>query len=1540
MTPEERRAKLQELKQAAPNNERKARLQALKASDVGRIADDPDSAITIPPAPDHSEFDRAIETRDTLITDGVQKSIAARTAFADSALSYRNVPFVSAPLDSTSISAEETVQKIEASQGIDFGVQRPVFVDQLKDWGAQKFDHLAESRMWWARHKHAAAAKAGEMVGDATVNFDFGMATLDWSTYVNKKWKLLHVPKDRRAELESRILPPIEINGKKFKTGTSAAFDVIGQSLRARTEQVTGEIVKMYGDLPQAAFKAGYKIGGGANVVPDNVLQQMGASLAETGNQRIAAQKDQVPLVAAQLGENLTWIEVVNHNQYTKEEMEQGLFYSDLNDMGKYKTISMLGMVLGDALAEMNYDPFMLLSHVSTGAIEGAAKVHARVNPESAARIKGAISRSTWTTTDAYDSYVQAKKNFNDFHEKVMGKAAESKDFTGEKQIPAEDMQKLVKLRQAMLREEMFLDNFKDAGPHERIMPGSARRNPEELPKMKETEVYFQPVGVKGETIDTAAPRGTAPGVRTIGKVRVLDTYPWRKDTADGPMWAQRSEAGQARNTWNFPEDAVRDDEGRVMHLDPMTGKEVWITPPKGKYLGGKRTKISLMEGLRSETRTKPINQVQAELYDIRKRELQAQQTTPIDWNKTDDLPLFQHRQLLGPDDAENAGTGLEHMIKTGGTGVDDITIKPLVPEYGGMPQSQLGLIDWRKIDRANKATAAAKEFENTKQYDIFSSTERMLANHEDIVKRNLGYARAQGDKAKIKLYNKHLNQIKKARRFDMKVQEFDEKWLPPEAQNIMDTPETYNNWMLTAHDRVAASLYPGGFAFNMMHLVSNPTILGRKFMPDSWAEAVKAGTMARPNPFKFFDMWMPGSGQRFRAQILQFDQEHRAWSEFITNEAERAGIIEKRSQWNPKYNWNKYKIHDKHNELAFDILNTAPEAPGYEELFNSAPKPIQEFCGKIRAYLDHQADVQAIPMRGKKGRLIGYIHHVFDRKALEGGARSMEFVGIPRKAEVFAAHLLPRSGVEGYPRDAMLALDVYGRASARKRILEPLYQDIISTGTEIAHARNFPGAQSYANDFVSEMQGRPTFVGAKMDEVVGPVMSKMGKNWVPSSIDRSLMGLSTLIWSGLIAGNQRYPVMQMANAVATTSGRFGLFRTARGLLDMATPEGQMLAKNLGTYQSFESIHESDAFRKISSILTERGYTISPLGVQSTGSIEMAARGMTGLAAVDMHLNKMGFATLDEAKEAGFGGAIAFDSMRSAEEINHMFGTRGRSPWVSRFFPKGLNTAATQFLGFVPKQIEELTYQAGRNPGKIMEFMMVSGWLSRLAAEEQGMDITDYVGMGFAPKELADFTSPAMDGWMSMLDFMEAASNRDPEEATKAADKVVNSLAILVPTMGQVERTMRDVERYNSGVVYSASGEKQRNLVKGLSGEGTSMPSFGGDLIPTLLGQRSIRDKLFSMGQDAMRSERKSKFFARKEAVTNMINAYDENRFDDFDKNVQKVADLGMPLSGDMIEQVRKAREISWVFRTVENDPVLIEDYMTTIDNFGIDWEP
>jgi len=567
------------------------------------------------------------------------------------------------------------------------------------------------------------------------------------------------------------------------------------------------------------------------------------------------------------------------------------------------------------------------------------------------------------------------------------------------------------------------------------------------------------------------------------------------------------------------------------------------------------------------------------------------------------------------------------------------------------------------------------------------------------------------------------------------------------------------------------------------------------------------------------------------------------------------------------------YVLNPEASKRFYDIMNMVPNTEKYDMAMAALSEAERRSLRRLRQELDFVGD--KLGLRNTDKYIEGYIDHVWDRHWNDHGARMQEIRGLGASTEVHNPHLIERQGNTGYVHDLALALDNYARGASRKLHFEPMYMDLQDAAKiHLERNPGDVWFAQYVDHMINNFKGRPSTLGQWVDlnlaglnarmrahekvvstarkmgkayevqgnvtaaagRVLEPLPGKLGRlggamqaeglrvseygsqmavNGMPlyniGDASRTAMGVSALVYSSVLGGSGRYFPMAVATGLATTGSRYGIFNTLRGIMTMGTQEGRALAKAAGLDKQWVQILEDAAWTKLGN-LASKSPTFNGLTVvgPSISATENYIRGWTFHAAMGDLMRKQGFTSWQEVVDAGFGRAYMSEALRVTEEVNHLFGQLGKPPTFHRFSKSG-SVAATQFLSFIPKQTEELLSQTMKNPGKIIEYVMISGYLQRVAARA-GLDISDYVGGGFLPGSPDEATSISMD---TMLSFMDSASEMGmlasgEGDATKAATanrELVRNLKSFIPFAVAVQRGTRTFDALRTGGLYGESGK-------------------------------------------------------------------------------------------------------------------------------------
>jgi hypothetical protein len=647
-----------------------------------------------------------------------------------------------------------------------------------------------------------------------------------------------------------------------------------------------------------------------------------------------------------------------------------------------------------------------------------------------------------------------------------------------------------------------------------------------------------------------------------------------------------------------------------------------------------------------------------------------------------------------------------------------------------------------------------------------------------------------------------------------------------------------------------------------------------------------------------------------------------------------------------------RMKTNKEMSEILFDMLDT-PEGSetfiGIAELYNLTDEQLKAVAD-IRKELNIIANKLGIEGTSRMIGDNGYIHHAFDPNWYAKGGTLPENAGLSANGHVFLAALLRRNGAAGYSRDAVAVLDLYSRGVARKLHIEPGLLRFKERIKMVAMA-DPSKAQilDYGDLVIKQIKGEPSMLGSLIDKMASRIAGAQGKVYQPGTVSRKVMAVSGLMYSSLLAGNRRYPIMNIATSLATTGAQFGLFRTVKGMFKAATPEGQLLFEAVGGNKLWSKIFEAGPSGDKG--LVDRLLELAPKARILAPSIEDTEnfiRGMTFWASIDETLTKGGFRNVAEAHEAGVLGEILFDSLRTTEEVNHYFGVASKPPWMSRISKSG-SVAATQFLSFPFKQGEQLLAMAGQNPGKIGNYMMLSGWISRVGAQELGLDLREYVGFNFAPGSARDLTSPGVAFMLSAVKMMGSMSALhdgygDVETARMDVEDFVKKGETLIPLLGRVKELVRYEEVRTTGQLAIPGLGYSREVDVEFGGIGGFMPIPTGEkgqrseAMGILTGARSVGGSLDVAARKKTQQVINSAAIERLALADKAWEAMQSGDNAEMVRQLKRMAKMGFPV-GDISSTVKaraEAARLHWYILDLRRNRRLAHKLVPIMDEYGI----
>ena len=938
--------------------------------------------------------------------------------------------------------------------------------------------------------------------------------------------------------------------------------------------------------------------------------------------------------------------------------------------------------------------------------------------------------------------------------------------------------------------------------------------------------------------------------------------------------------------------------------------------------LGGVEELLNYPRFKRRWLRTKTADEVHAERLEERKAmaNMQSSHIQPRVHPLVDDkapLPEFWDRVANGADDAEDAAEGLGRMA--GGADPADIRVHlNNVPERAAMssgriiPGTRDNTID---MDAVGAYLKAAKDRAKMRQLS--------LAEYDpEIAALNQGYKRARAKYA------------------DGKVP-YDKGWLAAPRKSAGELAESAWNdaYRVNHYDRIADGLYPHTWALKMPSLLRTPWMVNRE-------------------PMRVMNAVDPGSWRILRGAMLNQENEmmlmntrfNDAAMEFGALTIKKPSSIKKAIQTNAK---EKIAVNQKMSALLADVLETSPiENPvGYENLMRGLTVKQRTAAAQIRKELDQISN--RFGFTGGDLFERDYMPHVWDEGLFATGNTPPHLFGMSKNANLFMAHMLKRAGKGGYSKDAVASLEVYSRSASRKMHMEPSLQRIRARAVNIV---SDPSRQadafylSYIDQMIAGLRGDSSALGGLVDQVLEGASKSTGIGaYQRGGVSRTVMSVGGLMYTSLLAGNRRYPVMAISTGLATTGAKWGVFRTTKGMFKMATPEGQLIFKSMGGHKTWGKIFETDKSGGIK-ILNKftHGAADVHLASPSIQSTENYIRGMTMWTSIDEHLTKMGYRTIHEATADGMVNSILFDSLIETEAVNHFFGIASKPPWMNRLSKSG-SAVATQFLSFTPKQAEQLLSMAGDNPGYFAQFMMLSGVIARIGREEMGIELSEYVGLESISLDSRKMVSPGIDALRKfvvyMTDFtavMEGHGNVD--DCTRSGEDLMASFEVLVPMLNRARETADAAAAAATGEIWRPGQGKVRDVDLHYMEVGdTELPILGphgdrGEALAMGMGVKSTESVMNSEARQAVSREVNSLAIERLEVVEQAHQAMRSGNWDDFDKQVELMVSQGWPVPdvSDRVLQQQYIEGLSWHITLLQRHPELAHKIIPMMMNRGI----
>lgn len=767
----------------------------------------------------------------------------------------------------------------------------------------------------------------------------------------------------------------------------------------------------------------------------------------------------------------------------------------------------------------------------------------------------------------------------------------------------------------------------------------------------------------------------------------------------------------------------------------------------------------------------------------------------------------------------------------------------------------------------------------------------------------------------------------------------FDDSWLPKPRPTTAELVES--GWMDARHamglHRISRGLFPGTWYPKTTGILATPVMNVRE--PMRVVEEVDPGVS-----------W-PLLLNATRNQTAEYERAmsvaSRALDDLGAITIEEPGAIRQKLMTDAR---RRVTRNEERGREIFELLEMDSSSDDYIAALSAMSEGEQQAMRALRGIINEHGG--KLGLFGSNKWIENYMPHIFNYDDLRRGAVPPEMRGLGTNGNIFISHLLGRSGDQAYVKDPYDVLDLYFRATSRKIHLEPAMHDFLKRANHISKQEGKGWYLPYAEGVVQQLKGQPSYARQWLSNHYARGMAAHGRPYEPDIAGRRLTAVAGAVYAGLLAGNPRYVIMSIASNLATTGAEFGMFRTAKGLFMNATPEGQALFKAAGGDVMWQQIFEDDSYRAIREVAS-RGR----LGAPSIQDTEDFIRGTTMMAAIDQSLDIAGypggFEGLRMAADAGFANKIIFDAVRKTQEVNHFFGPMGKPPAFTRASRSGA-TVATQFKAFTPKQSEQLLAMGRRDPGKIFDYLALSGWLTRMAASELGLNIRSYTGFGYVtdmdPRQLGE--SPSLDvlvKGITVLGEMSAlvAGKGDPNKAHRALDDYLKSMENLVPLVN-VGRTRTRAERMlEQGIQEYGLGTRAVETERMTLGP-VSVPIPGGDkgnkneAFGILTGVETEVQRRHRMAQQDFRKLKAEAAYQTVRLIDEALVAAQTGDMEGMMQRAQKLHDMNIPV-GDLSDPIltrMRLQTMDWTFNAFMDNPTLRMPMMEVLHQWGVMQQP
>jgi len=616
-----------------------------------------------------------------------------------------------------------------------------------------------------------------------------------------------------------------------------------------------------------------------------------------------------------------------------------------------------------------------------------------------------------------------------------------------------------------------------------------------------------------------------------------------------------------------------------------------------------------------------------------------------------------------------------------------------------------------------------------------------------------------------------------------------------------------------------------------------------------------------------------------------------------------------------------KTRVNKERDELLYKLLDTDPADGEYATLLAQADEKLIKARDELRAVFNQIAT----RLGAAEDKLISYyMPHVIKDSWFDAGRMPPEFVGT-RKINGVPWFLKDRVGSEFHITSATETLDIYTRGVAKYLYTDPSL-DMLQKMANNAGRLN-PKMQwlsGYASDIAANVRGEPSALSG--------MLGKMGFGDLEDGARKAAAALGSLTYSAALAGNIRYPIMSIVQAINTTAAEFGMLRTLKGMARQMTAEGKLISKAAGVAEQHVA-HFEDLQGSWARVMSEVRVA-SPMSISDT---ENMIRGLTFHTSLDETLTKYGYKSLNDVADAGHFREIIAKAVRDSEDINHVFGTFGKPVAFGRFSRTG-SALATQFMSFPVKQTETIVSNSLKNPGFLVDYLIIAGQMQSVIGRAN-LNVAPFLGFGYGDVVTRDVSSLPIDVMGSAVKAFTAVFDYDMpvSEKERLYDDFKRNAAMLIPGQRAYQNTKGTLTELATGEKRNKrTGALERNLNLSVAGN-DKIYGQGAEWLSVLTRVESKQGKMKADADRVQRLNRAQRSSSARAIVKEVNKVYREGKPLDMKKVHALEVDLsrlGVPIGTTNLVKILQSEEQSHVLiERLRDNPAEFGDEFRLLDD-------